>query len=171
MAGARARASVIVPCRFRRFAQPSTTPGTVTASGPYSGMRFTPRFANSSGVAARPARPLALSPASRFAFGSYTIANRSPPIPFIVGSTTERTAAAVTAASIALPPSRITCRPAADASGWLVAIIARRAITTDRVARGLGAGRSPGSCAGSACASRTTSDAIAKSVLGFIARG
>ncbi len=43
MAGASARASEIVPCRFRRFAQPSTTPGTVTVSGPYSGMLFTPR--------------------------------------------------------------------------------------------------------------------------------
>ena len=54
----------------------------------------------------------------------------------------------MTAASIALPPSRSTCRPAADASGWLVAIIARRAITTDRVDRGLGAGRSPGKLGG-----------------------
>ena len=41
-------------------------------------------------------------------------------MPFIVGSTTERTAAAAIAASTALPPSCRTCRPAADASGWLV---------------------------------------------------
>src|SRR5712691_1758509 len=44
-------------------------------------------------------------------------------MPVIDGSTTASTAAAVTAASIALPPSCSTLRPAADASGWLVAIM------------------------------------------------
>ena len=61
-------------------------------------------------------------------------------MPFIVGSTTERTAAAVTAASMALPPSWSTRRPAADASGWLVAMIPLRASTTERVARGIAGG-------------------------------
>ena len=66
-------------------------------------------------------------------------------MPVIVGSTTERTAAAVTAASIAFPPDCRTFRPAAVASGWLVAIAPFCAITTELVARGFGAGRSPGS--------------------------
>jgi hypothetical protein len=47
----------------------------------------------------------------------------SPPIPVIWGSTTLSTAAAVTAASMALPPRSRTLSPAAVASGWLVAII------------------------------------------------
>src|SRR6478735_8276647 len=74
------------------------------------------------------------------------MAKRSPPTPFIVGSTTASTAAAVMAASTALPPCCSTRKPAADASGWLVATMPFLASTTERVARGLAAGRSPGSC-------------------------
>src|SRR4051812_43817403 len=74
------------------------------------------------------------------------MANRSPPAPFIVGSTTESTAAAVTAASMALPPSCSTLSPAAVASGWLVAIAPLRAMTTERVPRVFPAGRSPAGC-------------------------
>jgi hypothetical protein len=44
-------------------------------------------------------------------------------MPVIIGSATLRTAAAVTAASIALPPRSRTARPAAVARGWLVAIM------------------------------------------------
>src|SRR5471032_2565654 len=66
-------------------------------------------------------------------------------MPVIDGSTTASTAAAVTAASIALPPSCSTFSPAADASGWLVAIIPLRPITAERVPWVLAAGRSPGS--------------------------
>ncbi len=47
----------------------------------------------------------------------------SPPMPVIIGSVTESTAAAVTAASIALPPDCNTRSPADVASGWLVATI------------------------------------------------
>ena len=78
-------------------------------------------------------------------------------MPFMCGSTTERTAAAVTAASMALPPSWSTRSPAADASGWLVAMTPLAAGTTDRVARGLAAGRSPGSCAASVTATARSS--------------
>jgi len=67
-------------------------------------MRCRPRFLNSSSVASAGARPLALRPWILWSFAEYTIAKRSPPGPFIVGSTTDSTAAAVTAASIALPP-------------------------------------------------------------------
>ena len=65
--------------------------------------------------AARPARPLALSPASRLAFGSYTIANRSPPYPQKYGATTPSARFAATIASTALPPSASIAAPAADA--------------------------------------------------------
>src|SRR5262245_7536481 len=71
------------------------------------------------------------------------MARRSPPMPVMLGSTTVRTAAAVTAASTALPPSHNTRRPAAEASAWLVAIMPRRPIATERVPWILPAGRSP----------------------------
>src|SRR5437773_1426164 len=87
-------------------------------------------------------------------------------MPVIDGSTTASTAAAVTAASIALPPSCIAFSPAADASGWLVAIMPCLPYTTDRVACGLAAGRSPGRGRWSSCAPDTaaTKDAAIKPV-------
>ena len=65
-------------------------------------------------------------------------------MPFIDGSTTASTAAAVTAASMALPPDCSTFSPAAEASDWLVAIMPWRPTAGDRVARMLPDGRSPG---------------------------
>src|SRR3982751_445342 len=59
------------------------------------------------------------------------MANMSPPIPTIIGSTTVSTAASVTAASMALPPSCITRMAALVASGWLVAATPFGAYTTD----------------------------------------
>ena len=64
-------------------------------------------------------------------------------MPVMLGSTTASTAAAVTAASTALPPSANVRRPAEEARAWLVAIMPRRAITTERVPRMLPDGRSP----------------------------
>ena len=61
----------------------------------------------------------------------------------IDGSTTASTAAAVTTASMALPPSWITWSPAAEASGWLQARTPRVAKTGDRVPWLLPTGRSP----------------------------
>lgn len=49
------------------------------------------------------------------------MANMSPPIPVIMGSTTLSTAAAAMAASMALPPRCIVAIAAVVASGWLVA--------------------------------------------------
>jgi hypothetical protein len=46
---------------------------------------------------------------------------------------------------MALPPDWSTFKPAAVASGWLVAMAPLRAMTTERVECVLGAGRSPGS--------------------------
>jgi hypothetical protein len=45
-------------------------------------------------------------------------------MPVMCGSVTLSTAAAATAASMALPPRCSTARPAEVASGWLVAIAA-----------------------------------------------
>ena len=68
-------------------------------------------------------------------------------MPFMLGSITARTAAAVTAASIALPPDCSTCNPAAEERLWLVAIMPRRPTAGDRVPRMLPKGRSPaGNC-------------------------
>ena len=86
-------------------------------------------------------------------------------MPVIDGSTTASTAAAVTAASIALPPSCSTFSPAAEASGWLVAIIPFLPSTAERVPCGFAAGRSPGRGRESAvCAEGTvmTANAVAR---------
>src|SRR5262245_12681547 len=61
------------------------------------------------------------------------MASMSPPMPALCGSTTPSIAAAATAASAALPPSRRTWSPACAASGWLVATTPWRARTSDRV--------------------------------------
>ena len=63
------------------------------------------------------ARPLALSPTSLCSFADHTMVNMSPPGPVIIGSTSPSTAAAVTAASMALPPCSSTANPAALAKG------------------------------------------------------
>ena len=55
-------------------------------------------------------------------------------MPVIIGSTTESTAAAATAASIALPPCSSTPSAASVASGWLVAAAPCGAYTGDRPA-------------------------------------
>lgn len=69
-----------------------------------------------------PDRPLPFRPTNFFSLADQSRAKRSPPAPVIIGSTTLSTAAAVTAASIALPPRSSTASPAAVARGWLVAI-------------------------------------------------
>ena len=70
-------------------------------------------------------------------------------MPHIIGSTTFSTAAAAIAASTAFPPSMRTRRPAAEASGWLVAIMPFRASTGERPSFVSFAGRSPGVAAAS----------------------
>src|SRR5437763_12430382 len=63
------------------------------------------------------------------------MAKQSPPMPVICGSITHRTAAAVTAASAALPPARSTSMAAKLASGFEVAAMPSRAITGERPGR------------------------------------
>ena len=77
-------------------------------------------------------------------------------MPHIIGSTTFSTAAAVIAASTALPPSMSTRRPAAEASGWLVAIMPFRASTGERPSFVSLAGRSPGAAAASTAGAAVT---------------
>ena len=98
-------------------------PGTVTASMPCeTRVRF--RSSIVSRFISEPLRPVAFKPYSFLSRADQIIANRSPPTPVMLGSTTASTAAAVTAASTAFPPRSSTARPAAVASGWLVAIAA-----------------------------------------------
>ena len=102
------------PEALREVTQARTAPGTVTERGPVSSTR--------SSSSTRGERPDPLSPWRRPS--CQTSANASPPTPLSVGSATASTAAAAIAASTALPPSPNAARPAAVASGWLVAIIA-----------------------------------------------
>jgi hypothetical protein len=78
-----------------------------------SGSGFTISALSASGE-----RPQAFRPCSFFSFGSQTIANRSPPMPFAVGSISPRHAFTAIAASTALPPARSMSIPACTASGW-----------------------------------------------------
>jgi len=115
--------------------QPSTHPGTDTGKGPYEGMNSKPFFLKYSSFNDRGERPLALSPKSFFLSELHIIANRSPPTPQPVGSTSPSTAFAAIAASIALPPFFSISRATWVASGWLVAAIPFFAITSDLVAK------------------------------------
>jgi hypothetical protein len=55
-------------------------------------------------VSALADQPLAFRAYIFFSFGSHTMAKRSPPMPFIIGSMTPTAAFAAIAASTALPP-------------------------------------------------------------------
>src|SRR5277367_6029558 len=79
------------------------------------------------------AHPLAFNPYSFPVFASYTITNKSPPIPFIIGSTTPIIAFVAIAASTAFPPLSKIRTPACEASGDSEATIPPREITMDRV--------------------------------------
>ena len=61
-----------------------------------------------------------------------TCAKQSPPIPVDMGSVTQSTAAAASAASAAFPPRSSARNPARVASGWLVATIASAATAGGR---------------------------------------
>ena len=134
MAGSSAAASVRLPWVRTSSSHPASAPGTVTDMTPCSDPERKPRAASVSRSISEPDRPLALSATSRRSRASHTMANMSPPMPVMCGSVTLSTAAAVTAASMALPPARSTSSPAADASGWLVATMPLGAYTVERPA-------------------------------------
>src|SRR5690606_1551650 len=107
-----------------RRAQPSIAPGTVTACGDCTGIDLMPCLAYHSGVAALGARPDALS-ATGLVPGFAIMAKQSPPMPVMGCSTTQSTATAAMAASMALPPDLSCSRAATVASGCDVAHMAR----------------------------------------------
>jgi len=170
MAGASACDSVIVPKRCSSACQPASAPGTVTSSTLSVGMVRCPRASTASRVMRRPARPLEFKPYSLRSFADHTMANMSPPIPVIIGSATFSTAAAVTAASIALPPRSNTAKPAAVASGWLVAIMPCGAYTVERWAMVEGRGSCPKATATSQASALEASQSVRRIMRG-ICRG
>ena len=99
---------------------------------PLFGISLIPRPAKYSGVSPRGAGPEEFSPVSFPVFASQTIANRSPPIPSIIGSVTANTAFAAIAASTADPPRARIRTPSSEASAWQVATIPCRVIVMDR---------------------------------------
>ena len=117
IAGARSRASGSLPNLPCNSAQPSTQPGTLHEYGEYSGM--VPSASGGICSAFKPSgeRPQALRPYNFFVFGSHTIANRSPPMPFAVGSMSPRHEFMAIAASTAEPPAFSTSSPAWAANG------------------------------------------------------
>jgi hypothetical protein len=110
------RASVAksrVPHRASRSNHAAGAPGTVTASGPNTGIWFVPaRAATSSGVAAAGERP---DPRYPVGAPSHTRLKRSPPNPHRYGVTTPSVRFVAMAASSAFPPSASTARPLAVA--------------------------------------------------------
>src|SRR6266508_3510905 len=132
IAGARTSARPRRPKRPCSATQPSTAPGTVTVWIPAAGIRVRPARVSRSMLAAAGAQPLAFRPCSLPVAPSCTMANRSPPIPHIIGATTPITALAAIAASAACPPRARIAAPAAAASGCSAATIPPRVITTER---------------------------------------
>ena len=107
-------------------------PGTVTECGLKISSDLMPLAAYHAAVAAAGAQPDALNAIGAANPGLWIRAKQSPPIPVMAGSTTPRTAAAVMAASMALPPLRIISTAARVASGCEVAHMALRAMTGER---------------------------------------
>src|ERR1700682_3392881 len=90
------------------------------------------------------------------------MANRSPATPVFMGSTTLSTAAAATAASMALPPCCMICNPACAASGWLVVTMPCGAITSARLCPRQPSARSPPTAAqaGTSCSAQVDSGGV-----------
>ena len=85
-------------------------------------------------------------------------------MPVFMGSTTLSTAAAATAASMALPPRCMICNPACAANGWLVVTMPCGAITSARLCPPQPSARSPGTApqAGtSGCSAQVESGGVA----------
>src|SRR4030042_1431722 len=107
------------PSLFCNADHPLTHPGTLQASGPRTGISFSPIASALSRLQSYGERPLALSPSSLRCLASQTMANKSPPGPQLIGSIRLSMALAQIAASIALPPVFRISTPAILARGWL----------------------------------------------------
>ncbi len=99
---------------------------------PVCGMRVMPRARSAAIESAAGAGPLPLRPCTAPVEASCTIANRSPPMPFIIGATAPMTALAAMAASTAWPPRASTEAPACDASGCSLATTPPVVMTIER---------------------------------------
>src|SRR6516225_755177 len=132
MAGVNSSFHCMRPKRWWSLFQPSTAPGTVTVSMPLAGIFVMPLLFRYSIVSPLGAQPLAFSPYSLPVFASQTIANRSPPTPFMLGSITPSTALAAMAALAAEPPCERISAPACEACTWLVATMPYEEITIER---------------------------------------
>jgi hypothetical protein len=117
--------------------QPATAPGTVTEWMPVCGIDVMPRDVRNSIVAPAGDHPLAFSPCTVPVDMSWTMANRSPPTPFIIGATTPMTALAAITASTACPPRASTTAPAWAASGFSAATTPRVDIVIERACQRL----------------------------------
>ena len=95
-------------------------------------MVLMPLSARNFGDNPRGAGPDPFNPVNFPLFASQYMANTSPPMPSIIGSTNPSTAFAAIAASTADPPFARICAAACDASVWLVAAIPCFEITIDR---------------------------------------
>ena len=95
-------------------------PGTVTECTLSGSIFVKPELRSQSSVAAMAARPDPLRPVT-CPSGRPTSTKQSPPMPVMCGSVMHRTAAAVTAASAALPPRFRTSSAASVACGEDVA--------------------------------------------------
>ena len=127
--------------------QPLTAPGTVTESGPVSGMCSAPRALSSARRSSSDVpsglRPAPLYPCSCCPSASHRMTMRSPPSPHIIGSTTLSNAFAAIAASTALPPASRMASAARDAPGCAVAAIPSVDTAGERDAKRAPIGRSP----------------------------
>src|SRR5439155_17039053 len=131
IAGARARSRPRRPWSATRSAIPASSPGTVATAAPCAGKPV----AKASGSSRCGAAPEPLYTAISRDSALYVSANMSPPIEVRCGMTTAHTAAAATAASAALPPSRRAARPADVASGCPLATKPFAARTVGRVVK------------------------------------
>ena len=132
MVGANNCANFSLPNLPCRVCQPSTQPGTVTLWMPPDGIEVIPCFLKNSGVSALGDHPLAFSPCIFPDLASKTMANKSPPIPFMPGDRKPIAAFAAMAASIAFPPCARIAAPVCDAIGCSVATMPPRETTIDR---------------------------------------
>ena len=123
----------MVPKRVSKASYPEIAPGTVAELMPVPGTLSTPSCClKYSGVQSAGAQPAEFRAYNFLSRALQTRAKRSPAMPVSFCEVTSSTAAAATAASMALPPCRRISKPACAASGSLVATMPWRAITSER---------------------------------------
>src|SRR5574337_1094109 len=111
------------PNRWCNSHQPITQPGMLTDRMPVPGIRLRPLDFRYESVNPSGAHPLEFRPLTLPLFASYSMAKRSPPMPFIIGCITPIAALVAIAASAAEPPlARI------EAPAWAARVCSAAAI-------------------------------------------